>query len=92
MPRPPPQDFNPVRATGVVSAREGNPDLQPQQTDSFEAGYQYKAGGTFYLSTLYYRHNQNGVTDVTTNIGGDAACRPSLLSRTSSTDTTSVRS
>jgi outer membrane receptor protein involved in Fe transport len=69
--RPQPQDLNPFRATGPFSARQGNPNLQPQQTDSFEAGYQYKAGQAFYLATLYYRHNQNGVTDVTTNIGGN---------------------
>ena len=69
--RPQAQDLNPFRFIGASSAREGNPNLRPQQTDSFEAGYQYKAGAAFYLATLYYRHNENGVTDVTTNIGGN---------------------
>jgi outer membrane receptor protein involved in Fe transport len=53
---------------GPFNAREGNPGLRPQQTDSFEAGYQYRAGGTFYLGTLYYRHNENGVTDIAREI------------------------
>ena len=67
--RPSPQDLNPFRFVGTFSAREGNPDLKPQQTDSYEAGYQYRTGGTFYLGTLYYRQNQNGVTDVVSEIG-----------------------
>jgi outer membrane receptor protein involved in Fe transport len=67
--RPQPQDLNPFRFVGPFSAREGNPNLQPQQTDSFEAGYQYRSGGTFYLGTLYYRNNEHGVTDVVSEIG-----------------------
>jgi outer membrane cobalamin receptor len=33
--RPSPQDLNPFRFVGTFSAREGNPDLKPQQTDSY---------------------------------------------------------
>jgi outer membrane receptor protein involved in Fe transport len=69
--RPNPEDLNPFRIQlGPLSFQAGNPDLQPQTTDSFEAGYQYRAGGTFYLATLYYRQNQHGVTDVLTALAG----------------------
>ena len=68
--RPNPQDLNPFRVQNdPLNLRAGNPNLQPQLTDSFEAGYQYKSGGTFYLGTLYYRQNEHGVTDVVTNLG-----------------------
>ena len=69
--RPDAQDLNPFRIQlGPLSFQAGNPDLQPQTTDSFEAGYQYRAGATFYLATLYYRQNEHGVTDVITALGG----------------------
>ena len=71
--RPNPQDFNPFRVEGnPLQFSAGNPNLQPQLTNSFEAGYQYKAGETFYLATLYYRHNEHGVTDVFTDLGNEA--------------------
>jgi outer membrane receptor protein involved in Fe transport len=70
--RPNPEDLNPFRVENdPLNFRAGNPDLQPQTTDSFEAGYQYKSGGTFYLGTLYYRQNDHGVTDVLTPLAGD---------------------
>ena len=63
--RPNPEDLNPFPIQfGPLSFQAGNPDLQPQTTDSFEAGYQYRAGQTFYLATLYYRRNEHGVTSV----------------------------
>ncbi|HZZ32005.1 MAG TPA: outer membrane beta-barrel family protein, partial [Phenylobacterium sp.] len=69
--RPDPGDLNPFRTQlSPLSFQAGNPNLQPQTTDSFEAGYQYRAGGTFYLATLYYRQNARGVTDVITALGG----------------------
>jgi len=68
--RPNPQDLNPfVVENDALSFRAGNPNLQPQITNSFEAGYQYKSGGTLYLGTLYYRQNEHGVTDVVTSLG-----------------------
>ena len=51
---------------------EGNPSLKPQETDSYEAGYQYRKSETFYLATLYYRENTEGVTEVVTTLPGDA--------------------
>ncbi|MDB5443337.1 MAG: TonB-dependent receptor [Phenylobacterium sp.] len=68
--RPNPQDLNAFRLVGAFSARQGNANLRPQDTHSFEAGWQYKSGGTFYLATLYYRLNEHGVTDVTSDLGG----------------------
>lgn len=67
--RPGPQDLNPFRFVSTTSARQGNPELKPQVTHSFEAGWQLKDGGTFYLATLYYRRNERGVTDVVAPIG-----------------------
>ncbi|HEX2818120.1 MAG TPA: outer membrane beta-barrel family protein [Phenylobacterium sp.] len=67
--RPNPTDLNPFRSAGNFYAQQGNPNLRPQDTQSFEAGWQIKDNGTFYLATLYYRQNSNGVTDVITNLG-----------------------
>jgi outer membrane receptor protein involved in Fe transport len=69
--RPQPQDLNPFRIyQGPLSFREGNPRLDPQETHSLEAGYQYRKNGTFYLATLYYRQTYNGAVDVVRDIGG----------------------
>jgi outer membrane receptor protein involved in Fe transport len=69
--RPQPDDLNPFPVPfGPLNFQAGNPNLQPQTTDSLEAGYQYRAGGTFYLATLYYRRNAHGVTDVVTAQAG----------------------
>lgn len=68
--RPNPADLNPFRIEqDAFNFKAGNPDLKPQQTDSFEAGYQYRANGTFYLATAYYRHSSHDVTDVVTDLG-----------------------
>ena len=69
--RPLPEDLNPFPVQfGPLNFQAGNPNLQPQTTDSLEAGYQYRAGQTFYLATLYYRRNEHGVTDVITAEAG----------------------
>ncbi|HLZ77005.1 TonB-dependent receptor domain-containing protein [Phenylobacterium sp.] len=71
--RPQPEDLNPFPVSyGPLTLQAGNPNLQPQTTDSFEAGYQYRAAGTFYLATLYYRRNEHGVTSVVTAEPGGA--------------------
>ncbi|HEY3947447.1 TonB-dependent receptor domain-containing protein [Phenylobacterium sp.] len=68
--RPAPSDLNPFRIeSDPFNFRQGNPNLKPDQTDSFEAGYQYRAGGTFYLATAYYRSSTHDVTDVVTESG-----------------------
>jgi outer membrane receptor protein involved in Fe transport len=69
--RPNPLDLNAFRFVATTTAREGNPDLKPQITHSFEAGWQLKDAGTFYLATLYYRQNSRGVTEVVSELPGD---------------------
>lgn len=67
--RPEPDDLNPFRLIEGFTANQGNPNLQPQITHSFETGWQRKDNGTVYLATLYYRRNENGVTDVVSDLG-----------------------
>jgi outer membrane receptor protein involved in Fe transport len=68
--RPQAYDLNPFRIyVDPFNYREGNPDLGPQVTDSFEAAWQRRGGGTFYLATLYYRQSRDGVTDVVRDLG-----------------------
>ncbi|HEX3886972.1 MAG TPA: TonB-dependent receptor, partial [Phenylobacterium sp.] len=68
--RPSPSDLDPFRIeSDAFNFRAGNPNLKPERTDSFEAGYQYKAAGTFYLATAYYRQGDHDVTDVITDLG-----------------------
>ena len=53
-----------------LNLRAGNPNLRPQETHSFELGWQYRHQQTFYLATLYYRDSSGGITEVTEDIGG----------------------
>ena len=63
--RPPAGLFDPfVYLDGSFYAHAGNPDLRDQITQAFEAGYEYKAGGRYYLATLYFKDNRYGVTSV----------------------------
>lgn len=69
--RPGAQDLNPyVVYVDPFNLRAGNPDLKPQITDSFEAAWQFRAGGSFYLLTAYWRESRDGVTDFITDLGG----------------------
>jgi outer membrane receptor for ferrienterochelin and colicin len=45
--------------------RAGNPNLLPEDTQSFELGYQFGSGDLNYGLTGYLRRNSNSVTDVT---------------------------
>ncbi len=68
--RPDAQNFNPFRGVlGPLSLSQGNPALLPQQTQDYELGYQYKQGQSYYLATLYYKDNREGVTPVEQDIG-----------------------
>ena len=68
--RPNPSDLNPFRVEqDEFNFRAGNPGLKPERTDSFEAGWQYHSGGTFYLATAYYRVSANDFTDVISDLG-----------------------
>jgi outer membrane receptor protein involved in Fe transport len=69
--RPSPQDLNPFRIyVDEFNYRQGNPNLDPQITDSFEAAWQRRAGGAFLLATAYYRQSRDGVTEVVRDLGG----------------------
>jgi outer membrane receptor protein involved in Fe transport len=70
--RPGAEEYNAFRfLLDPLNYRAGNPDLKPQETHSLEAGYQLrKFPATFYLATLFYRENYNGVADVVTPLGG----------------------
>jgi outer membrane receptor protein involved in Fe transport len=71
--RPGPNQLNPFRTQPGGDAlifNEGNPDLQPQETDSLELGYQYRKAQTSYLATLYWRVAHDEFTAVTRDIGG----------------------
>ncbi|WP_421739057.1 TonB-dependent receptor domain-containing protein [Caulobacter sp.] len=69
--RPGAQDLNPYRVyIDPYNYRAGNPDLKPQQTDSYELGWQYRKAQTYYLATVYVRQNKESVTDVVRDLGG----------------------
>ncbi len=69
--RPQPFQLNPfVSYQDPLNQRSGNPDLEPQETDAFEALWQVRAGQSFYQATLYYRDTSGAFTDVARDIGG----------------------
>lgn len=85
--RPGPQDLNPfLTYQDNLNYRSGNPDLLPQETDSFELSWQKRIQQTFYQATLYYRDTQDAFTPVTTDIGGGVfLTRPENLGSSTST-------
>jgi outer membrane receptor protein involved in Fe transport len=69
--RPAGPDYNPFRQyVDPFNYRAGNPDLKPQQTHSYELGYQRREGFNYLLATFYWRQNEKGITDIVTNLGG----------------------
>jgi len=79
--RPNPQDLNPfLTYQDTFNYRAGNPDLLPQETDSFELTWQKRVTPAFYQATLYYRDTQDAFTPVTTDLGtGVFLTRPENL-------------
>jgi len=68
--RPNPLQFNTFRLLlDPLSYRAGNAYLKPQETHSYEVGYEFRGSPTLYLATLYYRENFNGFADVVRDIG-----------------------
>ncbi|HEY2357923.1 MAG TPA: TonB-dependent receptor, partial [Phenylobacterium sp.] len=68
--RPDPSEFNSFRfMIDPLNFRSGNPFLKPQQTQSFELGYEYRQSPVLLLATLYYRENRDGVADVARDLG-----------------------
>ena len=69
--RPDPDFYNPFPfLLDPVTYRSGNPNLKPQQTRSYELGWQYRKSPANYLATLYYRENDKVLSDVTRDLGG----------------------
>lgn len=69
--RPDPSQFNAFRfLLDPLNFRAGNPNLKPQQTQSFELGYAYQRSPVSLQATLYYRENRDGVADVLKDLGG----------------------
>ncbi|MFK0300381.1 TonB-dependent receptor domain-containing protein [Brevundimonas sp. NPDC090276] len=69
--RPQPTQLNPFVSYGdPLNLRSGNPDLEPQETDSFEAMWQMRRGQSFYQATAYFRDTTKAFTDVATDVGG----------------------
>jgi outer membrane receptor protein involved in Fe transport len=68
--RPGPQQLNPYRnLTDPQNIQEGNPNLQNEETHSFEAGWQYRKGPTTYIATAFYRQSEHTATNVVTYLG-----------------------
>ncbi|RYY27174.1 MAG: TonB-dependent receptor [Sphingomonadales bacterium] len=69
--RPGAQDLSPyILYVDPLNLRQGNPNLRPETTDSFELAWQMRDGGTFYSVNGFYRKSRGGVTDVVTDLGG----------------------
>ena len=70
--RPDPEELNPFTDHQDISnLRAGNPDLKPEEIQSFELGYANEASPVTYSATAYYRVSRNGVTDITTVLSND---------------------
>lgn len=67
--RPGGSDLNPFRIQiNEYSQRSGNPNLEPSDFDSLEAGWSYDQGRTSRSVTLYARRSNNARTSITTLI------------------------
>lgn len=51
--------------------RKGNPELQPEYTNSFELSYNNVTGGSNVLATLYFRNTNNLITSYVESISSD---------------------
>ncbi|WP_426022168.1 TonB-dependent receptor domain-containing protein [Brevundimonas sp. PWP3-1b1] len=85
--RPGPADLNPFLTYGdPQNYRSGNPDLQPQETDSYELNWQRRVQQTFYQATLYYRDTNKAFSQTTRDLGnGVFLTRPENLGASTST-------
>jgi outer membrane receptor protein involved in Fe transport len=70
--RPDPEALNPFAdSQDTHNLRAGNPNLLPQDTWSYEAGYTVTPGSATYGATAYYRFDRDSVTDVLKPVSGD---------------------
>jgi outer membrane receptor protein involved in Fe transport len=69
--RPPPFLLNPLRIVeDPRNVFQGNPELKPQDTQSYELGYEQRHGQSFYQATAYYRNYMNQPVGILTDLGG----------------------
>jgi outer membrane receptor protein involved in Fe transport len=63
-------DVNPyVLSTSAQSAAQGNPNLKPELTDSFELGFERRRGPSNFLATFYYRRTSDAFTVIGVDLG-----------------------
>jgi outer membrane receptor for ferrienterochelin and colicin len=68
--RPDASDLDPyVDSEYTPNLKVGNPNLRPQYTQSYEAGYAYEGGELTSQITAYYRRNRDSVTRVLQYLG-----------------------
>jgi outer membrane receptor protein involved in Fe transport len=68
--RPDQRDLNPYpQYSDPLNLRAGNPDLEPEDIHSIEAGWQYQGEGATYLASVYQRYRYDGITEVTRDLG-----------------------
>jgi outer membrane receptor protein involved in Fe transport len=68
--RPPAILLNPFRVyVDPKYVQQGNPYLKPQETDSFEAGFEQRRGATTLLATVYYRSNKGEFSPIAIDQG-----------------------
>ncbi len=57
--------------TDPQNLRQGNPQLQPEYTNSFEFSYNNSFGNNNLMTTLYFRNTNNLITSYVTPLKGD---------------------
>ncbi len=68
--RPPAVFLNPLEYVQPPNeVQQGNPDLKPQITHSFELGYEQHSGQSSYQATLYYRRYVDQFSQVVIDLG-----------------------
>ena len=70
--RPDPEALNPFTDyQDTHNLRAGNPNLKPQDTWTYEAGWLRQANGRSFGATAYYRFDRDQVTDVLKPVAAD---------------------
>ena len=69
--RPGANDLDPwLIYSDAYNYRQGNPNLEPSETRSWEVSYEYRQAGNYYLATGFWRQTDNGFTDIQVDLGG----------------------
>jgi outer membrane receptor protein involved in Fe transport len=68
--RPPSVLLNPlIYVRDPQNIQAGNPDLKPQDTHSYELGFEQHSGSQTYIATLFYRRNVNEFSQALVDLG-----------------------